>query len=38
MTEGEWKDRVLVDREAKLLIGTMLALQVTLLLSTLLWT
>ena len=37
MTEQEHEDWALDDRDAKLIIGAMLALQVTLLLSTLLW-
>lgn len=37
MTKKEYEDWALDDRAAKLIIGTMLTLQVLLLLSTMLW-
>lgn len=37
MTEQEHGDRSLDDRDAKILIGVMLVLQVTFLLSTIVW-
>ena len=37
MTDDDHRDWALNDRDAKILIGVMLALQVMLLLSTMLW-